>query len=900
MKCFVSGCKKDATHQYSCKDCKNRSPPCSYRWPLCRHHCTLKPSVLKLFCNCQDPRVRRWKLGLLEADNQDTWLKSKVPEESSASESSEDEEVLTPASTPPPVHAARAVSTPLPAMTPSPLAATPRAMTPLFTTTGWKKKSLTIPRGAGKATVQDPPARLHILAWNVQNFTGDPRLGLSHGSIFSPLNKARAEFVARVMKREIKEHQLDALFIMETGSDVSSALRLIEEHLDPEDGKFFDPLPTEQTHETPQIETVYELERRGTLIPEDVYALRNLSEHFRINVALGAHSSIDLAPDAHREAGRIWSEIHGGFKDWCWAGGLWSSHTGSNEEMITLCITHLAKQLPDITEEALNLDKRDGIEDRHEFLEELNKSLNALNSSFGEPGAGSQLPQHDDIESVQMARDYAAAALRECNKQRQQSILIHLELLESLLILSSLKNLNAPLIAEGCLKRPLDQRLPICLCLMLCQNNLSLNMQGSAEAIHQSHDPSFTYDALRHFSLVDYHAETYAVLLKLGSEEQRDALLGGEAVNAPRVIRFDDRGELLKVQRPGSGLNWRSALQMRYPLAPMLWVDMHLFHTRYTPSEAILKDAVSGPDGRPLTKHDKTVKMRCDSVLAIASHSAALQAKSPFPRILMGDFNIPANDERSVIQQFMKDMETLGFKVRLPINGTEYPKTTLRAESTLLTGPADIYNEPYDGAFIANVDQVQVQCETVTVDSLLSDMNLEEDLVSNKYLCQAAAACYKRITQDAKRHIEQLDENVSGVCKLRRVFKYTDEVMNSLKALTPSAEAALDELSKLPDQFSELGLTKGKGLTHNNFKEYCNNLTAKIHEHRALTPVTNVLQSTEKHLQDALKWWSVLEENIPVRKAIAYRRLISDHIPIRLTLEVQPLRAVRQLDFSNS
>lgn len=421
----------------------------------------------------------------------------------------------------------------------------------------------------------------------------------------------------------------------------------------------------------------------------------------------------------------------------------------------------------------------------------------------------------------------------------------HLELFETLFLIKCLSGLNPKSneldkLMNALLATDRDLRTPGAICLLLLMGKFSLHIKDDKQVqeIQEDELAQLYYKSLAALGKADYHFETYAVLMKM-TVEQAERLFTED--NSPSIVRFDEAtGNLLATQQPGTATNWRSACKMRYPVFPNpkeqdVDLDVYLFHAPFTGSSATAK-------GKKKLNEASTLKMRHDSVKAIAAHAE----KSDNSCILMGDFNIPKSRSYKIFEELNNGMEKLGFR-RFPGN---FHCTSLKIGSNILKVEKidDIYHEPYDGAFVRGLDNSVELCEALTIDKIFEklDGSLEKfDLMA------------KRITSECNRLKTRLIElegadglDHADVEKIKRLAEALPGNGNTFKAPDPGSSSepknSVDDLPN-PETFGE---------------DYGDSVK------KLVLMLKNLVTDVER------------------RRAFAYRSVISDHIPILLTLNL--------------
>lgn len=675
--------------------------------------------------------------------------------------------------------------------------------------------------GVGTSTAAPAPNKLTILSWNLQNYTHDPRQNFRRS-----MQNARAEMTAAFVAATMIAHQADMLLIMETGSDAALALSKVAYYRKRMGGPDSDPFMTDLTHATPRLRNRNEI---SVLAPtaDDVHALKNLLDVYELE-------DVDLtfAP-----------------------GGVQAAWT-----LYLSCRPHL---------DFATALTGDNAADSNALMSGLAEALGSLAESLQTPE--STLAVKLVIRAYAPRADVgdAVAALLD-TRARFRDGQVDARLLPAMEACAFARLLRAIHLGELDLKdlkkaipRYQDDRIPAMVCLLSIKYALAVTVDDIA-AVPRLQDPSFVYRALEHFGIISIGAEAYAILCTL-TPQQRSALL---AQNAPlEILRFDADGELLETQRPESFSNHRSAMRLVLPLPGGKFAEMILFHTRFTPPTAITKQK---------NQVAKTIKMRCDSIHSIALMDPP-EGRMGLARLFFGDFNLPANDNRAELTTFATAMTQLGY-TRNP-SAQPYPATTLKANKTILSGAAQIYNEPYDAVFTMNMTAPQiVSCAALRIIEDMVDHGSFDALVRNAMQGYAGMVYERLIDKLAKKIVEQEKEVTTAQGLLR----------NPTTAVMPAFALARTELEGCSDAFGVRPLDNNTALAKPVFAQFILDVGLQLlqatgdNSGRAIKALTTI-QTLATETQTAL---TNLETVRAVRIHTAYRYGVSDHIPIKIEIDL--------------
>jgi hypothetical protein len=499
-----------------------------------------------------------------------------------------------------------------------------------------------------------PPNRLRVLCFNLQNFTGDQRMGRTNGAIGSRANQLRAEIVARL----IRHWNIDLFLAMETGSDVSAAMASIGRHL----GDSHDPLVSAHTHDTPQPRTRHKIEVDQPWVL-DVQKLRLLSEQFNLKCA---------APRRWSEPGviRMLEELHG-----CPGAANLLPKNLDPEELIRAMFSDIKQQLlspddiPDLEHAAPFRAYQVG--PWMQAMDRLRDEARLVRFNAGPDQLHRQLKFWIDILEVMGLGSF----LRD-NPGGGRTIVRHLA------------------------RRRREDMNAVCALLLFAHGRIWLDRR--AEFVDENEDADLYYEALRHFGCIGFHFETYGALIRCTAQQREDMLnLRGNW----SILRLGEDGRLMETQQPGSSFNWRSAWRAYVPLLGGRWVEMLLFHTRFTPSAEALADRSEK------NVQDRTLRMRTRSIASVAD---TVNGQTGAPIVMLGDFNLPMTQGGRVLNGFANRMTGLGFR-RTP---GDHPLSTLRSPDTIAQEGADFYSEAYDGAYLQGIPEDHSEALIPSVDDI--------------------------------------------------------------------------------------------------------------------------------------------------------------------------------------
>ncbi|HEY0081098.1 MAG TPA: hypothetical protein VGB73_21010 [Pyrinomonadaceae bacterium] len=705
-----------------------------------------------------------------------------------------------------------------------------------------------------------PPSRLIILSWNLQNFTGDHRLGMTHGSVDSNENMARAAVVAAVMQ----QIHADVLLVMETGSDVSGALEKVRSFLPDKDS--WHPFVSGNTHAIPIISPRYHFKQKKRTLGK-MRALINLVEFFDI---MPTTTTRVLGTTQVKDALSLLSQWKNKDLTWLWnVIGAPDSHPDD-----TTPDTLLAKLLPPLKND-VGLVKADS----PAFWAGVEEQLNCIEENLN---TGEYLIEEASwIQDLKLSPDKRANDLG-----KLEQLTDALDFLELLCLMhSALVNGHVSSPGVYIMRRLSEVRkfnpnefAPLAACLMASFSDLIFDLRGTVDGLYENKHVNFAYDALKKLKILDLIAETYGILFRPPHNfpqamEQFFASVS-PVDDAYGVAQKDTLGNWIGVQDPNSARNWRSALHIKFPISPNVFVPVCLFHTRFTGNESIKKQKVK------LTQADKVLKMRAESVLDIALWNNKTQQNCQ--SLIIGDFNLPANLDGQVLKDFAAEMQKQNYK-RVGTEGA-YQLTTLKSVKNIIKDTTKLYNEPYDGVFIPNnflsgKGKIQMSgartVDTMDFKKLTQPYkNVLRDAVVRQYVKFIGKITFK---------MKECNEKLVYMCS--RPGKQVNDPLVTPFLDPNNLVAPRNEIINVGNHFT-LNLTDlDTNVVRpvlNHFSGYVTLLHQAAQVNGLAHNVKELLQSTEKEIDDLLQLMATLEVNAVARKTVAYRQIVSDHIPVAL------------------
>ncbi|WP_437285478.1 hypothetical protein [Sorangium sp. So ce406] len=683
--------------------------------------------------------------------------------------------------------------------------------------------------GEGQATVAPPRSTVAILSWNLQNYTHDERQHFRR-SMRTPRSEFTAAFVAETMRLL----GADVLLVMETGSDVSAALNKVSRYFKQATQRELDPLVSELTHATPALRTAYTISKL-TPTPDDVHALKNLVDAYRIE-------DITLAFDAG-DAKKAW-------------------------DLYCACRPGLGTP-GGVQPPALNGDNTADAAALLAYARAVRKAV--LQGHYSDPALRQVAAVMDRFVDALFTTNAATQAQSTFWQVFLEAVEPHRNVADAVPLFAGAEACFTALvihhIAEGNLKRTddlalalpryHDSRLPALSCLLSMEYALEVSIDDPSTVVRMN-DPSFVYRALEHFELISTGAETYGILC-LFDETQRRRTVAGK--NLQQILRLASDGTPLTTQAPGEVTNHRSAMRLVLPTRGPKDVEVCLFHTRFTPPKQITKQ-----------KTARTLKMRCDSIEAIA---AVEQVKPGLPRVFFGDFNLPANDAREELRVFAFRMGSMGY-TRYP-TGAPFPLTTLKANSTILAGGA-IYNEPYDAVYARDLSSAQVvDARVIAVLDVVDAEGFNPDI--RAAMAGYAAAVYERLLTKLEAKLAQHEKEINEAANLNR---------GGTAARLPGRTAMLAELELCLRVFEARGLADDGAPGRPACAAFCVQARGAQEQARrdGAGRVFNALGQAEALVTTTVVALTNLETSRSVRIHAAYRYAVSDHIPVFLKLDL--------------
>lgn len=691
-------------------------------------------------------------------------------------------------------------------------------------------------------TLAPPPNRLSVLSFNLQNFTGDHRMGRTNGPIGSPANELRAEIVARLMQ----VWGIDLLLVMETGSDVSAAMESIRRHA----GNAYTSLVSPHTHDTPAAT------RHMVEVPHpwvrDVLRLRLLSEQFRLDCSDPRH----------------WNEA---------------------------TVFAMLEQLNNCPGAAALLDEPGA---RFAEIRALRIAISGqILSADAIPGLDCDIPSRPEqvlpwIQAMDLLRDEARLVRFGVRPPSHFDPDTQLRRLMCWIDMLEVKGLyrflaenpsGAGTIVRHIWHRRSKDMLAVCAVLLVAYRRITLERRWE-EPLDQHEDADLYYEALRHFGCVDFHFETYGALFR-GTNHQRQEML--QVVGNWSIIRFDDEGNVLDTQRPGSPFNWRSAWRAAVRLPGTRWVEMLLFHTRFTPSREALENEAED------TNVARTLRMRSDSILTVAQ---AVTDGWGIPIVMCGDFNLPINEGHPVLTHFDGQMQDLGF-ARVP---GRQPLSTLCSPGTIARQGQDFYSAAYDGAYLQGIPDGHFASAIMTIEDIGTALGnaLIERLKPYvlAYYRRKMGGLLERLRNRRARLLENLPRNrnvheafmtiladlraVGGIradlfCLREADFRNLEDRLSArlrafearpLAANATADDLAADPVAVLMTQLRELE-------THVRWNDLDGTRQRHIRDFLA-------------ELADSQIIFDNIDTRPAVRWALGYSLVVSDHLPLRLRFDL--------------
>ncbi|MCA9604034.1 MAG: hypothetical protein KC619_00440 [Myxococcales bacterium] len=464
-----------------------------------------------------------------------------------------------------------------------------------------------------------PEARyFRMLVWNLENFTRDPR---PRGSapIASPRNQAR---IALVSSLAVKLG-VDALLMMETGSDVGTAVTQIAQTIDamaPTDERRATPLASAGTHPIPTLSQAYPGITCGPPTAGRVSALRVVSECYDVTPTypIGAVTQRQLS-DAFGLLSVVSSDVaslgleldEGSFVD---GGSSWFVSPA-------LCF-FVHQTLAPLEREA-------------EAAEDVRLVLTGLEEmTQWQVQYANQWPDTAAVH-VMAARDLADL----CRLAGQRQLAGVAELAE-LTLLFGLQAGGATGKTPSQLRvhraaRHQPPTLPQLVYLLTGAQSLDLVCpDADLGPLGLASDTEVLYEATRRLGLTDFRSETYGIVYRCTPDLlQRFFHLpciesGNPDAPVYQILQETAQGTL-QAQVARAPLRGRSGLFLRFPATATVEVPVVLFHNRFTANEDIARryDA--------FTAEENGIIARLETLSDLASH---VVGEGP---LIVGDFNTP-------------------------------------------------------------------------------------------------------------------------------------------------------------------------------------------------------------------------------------------------------------------
>jgi hypothetical protein len=422
-----------------------------------------------------------------------------------------------------------------------------------------------------------------------------------------------------------------------------------------------------------------------------------------------------------------------------------------------------------------------------------------------------------------------------------------------------------------------------CAVLLFAYQRIKLQLR-QGHVLDEHEDADLYYEALREFGCVNFFFETYGGLFR-GTNDQRQAMMG---VNGNwSIIRFDDHGRLLATQRPGSSFNWRSAWRGAVRLPGLKWVEILLFHTRYTPSD----EALANVDER--TAKNRTLKMRSDSVVNVAQ---TVLGGWCVPIAFFGDFNLPMTENSHVLTQFAGRMQGMGYR-RQP---AQHVLSTMCVPETIARERDDYYSQAYDAAYVHDIPDGH--CNSRILDIRAIGGILGDDLVGElkPYVAEFYQSKLRKLCSKLRKRRTRLIDNLPRNVGVR----------NALIAILRDVAAAGGVLALLLCEhdayFGSLETALGARLLAFQGRPLFENASDDDLEQDVMVVLAEKLRAIEddmrwpdldsrcqrnfRDLAAKLEEARVILDNIDcqyhVRIAIGYTLVVSDHLPLVLWFDL--------------
>ncbi|HEV2148065.1 MAG TPA: hypothetical protein VGR37_11735 [Longimicrobiaceae bacterium] len=569
----------------------------------------------------------------------------------------------------------------------------------------------------GLNTGARPPRYFRVLFWNLENFTRDQR---PRGS--APVDSLRNQARVAVVAHLVQSLGVDALLVMETGSDVGTAMthvarRLAEvEMRGTGDTRWCEPLVSPATHPVPRVQMDYPRVKLGRPTGDRVLALQLLSNVFRI----APHDSArELAVTRAQmaDACRILAQASPAVRELRWLplypepadGDCVRLGNGNDCPGPPWFYATWGRLLPFTSAESNFADA---------VAWPLQRLGDALSIGQG-PASWEQVAQlrnvvHACREGVSMARRGKAPA--------ELGALVELAELGILFVLK----------AFGAMQ-PESRHDPVWTSFSSAESSLpllSFLCTGAQQVRMASHDrdlgplgaapdQELVMNALRRVGLVKYNLETYGMVYRPWTAELLQqffsapcAQFGFDGEGTYGIMRQGFQGEALRIQQADDVLTGRSALQVWLPAGSGRWIPLALHHNRFTGTAEIREMDDHALADSPYTAEENVLRARALSLLEILKAGAGQQN----PPLVLGDFNfptqlleeeprpdpksrksVPAWQRRVLMRRELRNGTHLCGYLRRTAGGT-HPRTSLTAYATIADG-GEVLSQPYDAVY---------------------------------------------------------------------------------------------------------------------------------------------------------------------------------------------------------
>ncbi|CAN7365569.1 hypothetical protein LJR289_002098 [Pseudoduganella sp. LjRoot289] len=582
------------------------------------------------------------------------------------------------------------------------------------------------------AVLNMPQNTFRMLVWNLENFTRDLRpAGTS--SLDSARNLERTEIVARTMHTL----DIDALLIMETGSDVGAVTTRIATRL----GKLFDgkktiePLVSPPTGKMHAFETKFEIDKiPGT--GNAAMAITTLSGIYNIR-------PVSIKPSTQKLVAAAWRALR-----------------DSSGEAVRTLVDKIQAQSSIVLEAANAAEWFSKIQTclwpnpdhdsaRYKLCEDIMQDIvqnikasdmagSVINNGFDfvlcdrilgiRKVAPKAVPQEGDDEEVvqasapvSLSSSSSSSAVPANGARTAEADDICMEMI-LLLLLSLSKEIavnswEIHTIVDSATTSALSAYLAV-----FSQRLEFIAIDPELNPLDGTFDSDDMRYALERIGKEKTHTETYGMVYRLPFKEALHHLLSpaleaGQKAYSIVQSSGASSSQPTVVQTFGHILNGRSAFSITLPLSSLCSVPLYLFHNRYSGSEAITeaykKQGVK-------TAADAAVQARMDTLAELGEVGAKKEVK-PW---IVGDFNIPgaylekqdgASKARKYTagEEFGKKMTGFGY-VRHWKEKDSFARTTLKSVDSIASGD-DFLSEPYDGVYQPSLAAVNYSASTGVV-----------------------------------------------------------------------------------------------------------------------------------------------------------------------------------------